>query len=140
MTSVRRAVSDSDLSKVRILNRKMFGDLISTKRGAWWIAWSGGNAVGFAGARSHRHGREWGCYLTRGAVLPSVRGRGLQARMIRARLRWAASEGMPQAWTYTAPGNAASMRSLMNCGFKPWAPSAFEGAPAGLWVYWKRNI
>lgn len=140
MPKLRRVRSDLDREAVRDLNSDLFDDSINLDRGAWWVGWSDGCPVSFGGARSHRHGRDWGCYLLRAGVLPAHRHQGLQARHIWARLRWASEKRMPYAWAYTAPSNAASMRTLIRCGFRPWSPGAWDGRQPGTWVYWRRDM
>lgn len=98
----------------------------------WWAGYEGSTPVCFAAATMVRGS----VYLLRAGVEPSYRGHGYQARLIRARVAWGRTEGAQYAWACTSPENAASMRSLMRCGFKPWRP---RWAEAG-WVYWRRDI
>lgn len=123
---------------VRALSKRLFGDAPYSPN--CWAGWDGDKPVCFATARSHRHGRQWGVYLLRAGVAPRYRGQGLQSRLVQARLGWAAGQGMQWAWTYTAANNAASMRTLIRCGFRPWAPSSFAGRPPGRWVMWRREV
>ena len=136
MTDIRLATSD-DWPALRAMNRRHFGEAACARGGRWWI---GSDPVCFAAARSHRHGRHWGCYLLRAAVNRSHRGQGLHSALVRARLDWAAEQGMKWAWTYTSSDNAASMRTLIRCGFMPWAPRSFAGRPAGDWVHWRYKL
>jgi GNAT superfamily N-acetyltransferase len=102
----------------------------------WWLARNEhGDVLGYAAARmwSPKVG-----YLAWARVLPFARGAGLQRRLIRARVAWCRAQGAQHVVTYTAPDNAASMRSLIACGFRPYLPEhPWVGSE---WVYWKRAV
>ena len=84
---------------------------------------------GFVLARDAVDGRPIGCasvtvndeVATLGAMstVPTARGRGVQAALIRRRLRFARSLGCSVAITTTAPGSA-SERNVRRHGFEPW--------------------
>ncbi len=61
---------------------------------------------------------EPGVFLNRAGVLPCANGKGLQRRMIHARLRWCKEIGVQYAITYTLHSNHASIVNLLKCGFK----------------------
>lgn len=91
-----------------------------------WALWNdAGRACGFCSV--YRLKYERGVYLSRAGVLPGTRGRGLQRRMIQARLRWARTRGLRFAVTYTSLDNYPSIVNLLRCGFvfydpaTPWA-------------------
>lgn len=92
-----RAV-DGGAPKIRALLRYLQletlpGDIpVDTRRDDWWIAYDGSLAVGFAGMREAYSMPEVG-YLERCGVMRSYRGRGLQQRFIRIRIRRARSYG-----------------------------------------------
>jgi GNAT superfamily N-acetyltransferase len=101
----------------------------------WWVVRdSFGEPVAFAGAHKDTgpgdfqapDGRPPGCWintevaLVRSGVLKGHRGRGLQARLVRARLAWAAKVEATMVSTYTSTQNIASMRALISCGFRPY--------------------
>lgn len=52
-------------------------------------------------------------------VSPHARGRGLQQRLIRARVAWARKQGAQTLETYASIENTASLVSLLKCGFRP---------------------
>lgn len=81
----------------------------------WWIAEEHNIVLGFCGARIVNDE----CFLIRSAVCVGARGRGLQKRFIRLRIRWARAQGVSRAHTYVHVTNIPSMRSLINCGFRP---------------------
>jgi predicted acetyltransferase len=68
-------------------------------------------------------------YLSRAGVLPTARGKGMQKRMIRVRVKHAFAMGGSAVVTDCTADNVASANSLINCGFKlyfpenPWALS-----------------
>ncbi len=104
--------------------------------GHWWIVWSGGEAVGFAGIRPSR---QWSdtVYLCRAGVLPEHRGKGLQKRLIRVRLKLAREIGFQWAITDTRR-NPASANSLIACGFRMFHPSSPWGYTDAC--YWVRRL
>jgi GNAT superfamily N-acetyltransferase len=85
--------------------------------------------VGFASAKKLRNV----VYLNRAGVLPHANGRGLQRRLIKARLRWAKKIGAVCAITYTVYDNHPSICNLLKCGFKFFHP---EYAWAGRAVHY----
>lgn len=72
-------------------------------------------------------------YLSRAGVAETHRGMGLQKRLIRARVRWAA--GRP-VFTYTL-GNAPSSNALIACGFRVWDAPFTYSRPNEVW--WLRR-
>jgi GNAT superfamily N-acetyltransferase len=70
-------------------------------------------------------------------VAEGHRGKRLQRRLIRARIRGAKREGYSWAVTYTLTNNPASSRSLIACGFRPYWPAI---AWAGNACYWYRKL
>ena len=81
----------------------------------WWMVTDDTERpVAYAGLK--------GNYLCTCGVLPSARGKGLQKKLIRARVRQAKKHGVPLVITYTVHDNPASMNSLITCGFKTYEP------------------
>lgn len=86
----------------------------------WWIATSNSSY--------HRSPIAYGGLCLRGddlellssGVLPAYRGRGIQTRLIRARLRYARACGYTRIQTYAAINNIPSQRALIKCGFQPY--------------------
>lgn len=105
-----------------------------------WVAIDDGRVVGFGALRLCRPeglGSD-AVYLSRAGVAASHRGRGIQQRLIRARLRWARALGRARAITDTCPDNAASARSLIRCGFRPFVPRwTWAGE---WWNYWLLDL
>ena len=56
----------------------------------------------------------------RAGVVKDARGRGLQKRLIRTRVAYAKRNRIPRCYTYVWVANYASMRSLIDCGFRPY--------------------
>ena len=104
--------------------------------GVYYGAFEDGQLVGFGG---YTPSRRWAdaVYLHASGVLPAARGKHLQRRLIRARLRHAKREGYVWAHTYTLPENPASSRSLIACGFKPYWP---KNPWAGQSCYWHKKL
>lgn len=108
----------------------------SIDEGYWWVASIEESPVGFA---SMRPSTRWSdaVYLCRAGVIPSMRGQGLQKRLIRVRINKARALGYRWLITDTF-NNPASANSLIGCGFKMFTPSipwAADGA-----CYWKKEI
>ncbi len=77
-------------------------------------------------------------YFDRAGVAPHARGRGLQRRLIRARLAWSRSRGNTHAITYTAAHNIVSANNLIRCGFRLYEPAKPWAGLAGS-LYWMRR-
>jgi len=109
---------------------------VDTNFGSWWIATEDGKDVGFAGLVRTVSWIDCG-YLCRAGVVPSYRGRGLQKKFIRVRLRQAQALGWKWVITDTTD-NLASANNLIACGFKlfqPTKPWGFKNA-----LYWRRKL
>lgn len=106
------------------------------RTGEWWIAFDGKDAIAFAGLKPSIRSQAVG-YMCSAGVLPSHRGKGLQVRLIRKRVARAREHGWHTVITDTVNDNAASMRSLIKCGFRPYLPDVRWNASEGA-VYWKR--
>lgn len=104
--------------------------------GHWFLAYLDGEPVAFAGMRPAVTD-PCAVYLSRCGVLPGHRGRGLQRRLIAARLRKAQRLGVARAIT-TTYCNPASSNNLIHCGFRMYAPDAPWGADGTC--YWRRAI
>lgn len=77
------------------------------------------------------------CIFNRAWVHKKFRGRGIQKRLIRTRLR-AAKKSCYIAITYTIKENYSSINNLISCGFKIYGPSYEYGGKEML--YWRRNL
>lgn len=109
---------------------------VDTAGTTWWVVrLTGVGPVAFAGIR-YWPADDCG-YLCRAGVIPGHRGHGLQRRLIRARLRYAAKQGWSACYTYTVPDNLASANSLIRAGFKLWRPIRPWGGKSAL--YWWRS-
>lgn len=87
-----------------------------------FVALWDGEVVGFGVIE--RRGRTG--TLTMAGVRRDHRGRGLQRRLIRARLRWARQKGLTRVTTYVHRGNWRSMNNLIRCGFLVRRPNLSE--------------
>ncbi len=90
--------------------------------GYYWGAFEGRRLIGYAGLIPSRRFSD-AVYLHCAGVLPEARGNHLQRRLIRVRLAWARRSGYLWAVTYVMPYNVPSLRSLIACGFRPYAPT-----------------
>lgn len=138
---VHRVAFEDFADEILELDKRHFlgePDLVPHEFHEWWVATdSAGDVVGCAGLRPWRWsppGERW-AFLSRACVDGHARGARLQRRFIHARRLFARTSGFTRAITYTAPWNAASMRSLISAGFRPFEPAnpPYEGV-----VYWAR--
>ena len=88
--------------------------------GAWWLAYYNDMAVGFAGVikSSQWHGTG---YMCRAGVMYVARGKGIQKRLIKARMAYGKKAGWTHLVTDTRD-NPQSANSLIACGFKMYEP------------------
>lgn len=101
----------------------------------WWVAFDKETPVAYAGVKITS---ERVAFLCRAGVLPSHRGKGLQAKLIRVRVAWAKRQGVKQVITYTVLDNPASSNNLIRCGFRLYTPEwKWVGNEA---LYWSRNL
>ena len=89
--------------------------------GKWWIAIDEhGVPQGFASVHGGQQFSDC-AYLSRAGVMPEAWGKGLQRRLIRARVAYARKAGFRWAITDTTC-NPRSANNLIACGFRTWAP------------------
>jgi len=135
MIQIRLATED-EIEEVSALDRTLLPEAPrASDNTEWWGAWDGIDLVAYAAARLLNNGVY---FLSRAGVVESHRGHGLQKRLIRCRVARARKLCAPRAATYTAPHNAASMNSLISCGFRVYEPDgAYVGDDV---VYWRRVL
>jgi GNAT superfamily N-acetyltransferase len=144
---------------IRWMDAEVFPDdkPVTFNGSTWFIAWNGDVAfgtepMGYAAWRPHYpmetvgelHWPEPQGFLYRAGVLKKYRGRGLQKQLIERRESSMRAAGIKVAVTYTDPVSAASMRSLISCGYRPFEPTPKEnlagvGRAAGF-VHWKKDL
>jgi len=108
-----------------------------TDKEYWYVAYTqDGEAAGFAGIVPSTRWSDT-MYLCRAGVVLAHRGRGLQKKLIKARIRKAKALGMNWVITDTNQ-NPASANSLISTGFKVFDPSKPWGLKTAL--YWKYRI
>ena len=93
----------------------------------FWVAYRGKDVAGFCSA-IHRPLKNY-VFLSRAAVAKFAQGYGLQRRMIRHRIEWAAECGVKEIVTYTSPKNYPSMMNLLRCGFQFYTPDELYAGP-----------
>lgn len=103
--------------------------------GYWWMVFNEHEMpVGFAGMVPSTRWTDC-MYLCRAGVLEAHQGHGLQARLIKVRLKKAKQLGMEWVITDTYK-NPASANSLINCGFKLFDPTKpWAGRGSLFWRY-----
>jgi GNAT superfamily N-acetyltransferase len=119
---------------------------------SWFIGWDGGEPTCYAAWRPHfpmasvaelHWTEQWGFHY-RAGVLPKFRGQGLQRELIGLREEDMRARGIKTAVTYTDPVSAASMRSLIATGYRPYksdARSNLAGVGRGDgFVHWRKNL
>jgi GNAT superfamily N-acetyltransferase len=103
--------------------------------GYWWLAYSGKEAIGFAGITPSTIGPGVG-YLKRAGVLPEHRGHGLQRRLLKARERKARELGWHSIITDTT-SNVPSSNNLMDAGYRLFDPEPWAWKES---LYWRKDL
>jgi L-amino acid N-acyltransferase YncA len=132
-----RAALDSMIAECFIATEWQTNRLPKAKTGYWWVAFDGQTAAGFACMRPSVRWEDTG-YLSISGVLRPWRGKGLQKKLIRARIGYARQLGWHTVISDTMHDNPGSMRNLIACGFKPYSPQVRWG-DADHAVYWIRS-
>ena len=123
--------------EIQELHRMCFGiRLKDFGHGFWWLAYLDDVPVGFAGLHASVQWERTG-YLARAGVHPDARGRGLQRRLIRARIAKARRLGWHWLITDTV-ANPTSSNNLIACGFRAYEPSKPWASKAA--AYWRLKI
>ena len=145
MKFILRRVDTSDkliAEAIRLMHIECFGygwgDVSENASGSiYWVAYCGREAAGFAVLSPSARWDKTG-YLSRAGVLPKFRGRGLQKKLVRVRLR--ATKWLGWGWvvTDTLSDNPHSMKNLIDCGFRPYEPVIVWGHSSS--VYWRRRV
>jgi GNAT superfamily N-acetyltransferase len=108
-----------------------------TNAGYWWVVSGDGHEpIGFAGLVPSTRWADTG-YLCRAGVVADCRGKGIQKKLIRVRIRQAKVNGWRWLITDTFE-NPASSNSLIAMGFKLFEPSVPWGAKGTL--YWRLKL
>jgi GNAT superfamily N-acetyltransferase len=117
---------EKTVKEVKRLDKLLFaGDKRVDVSKSWvWIARVEGKPVAFGAMRACEAEANKGLVLfTRAGVLPVWRGKGIQKRLIRLRVRKAKSLGYETAVAYVMGMNCASSNALIGCGFRLYHPS-----------------
>jgi GNAT superfamily N-acetyltransferase len=111
-----------DIELIEKLNKLLFPlDELETEFCHFcWVLYYNGKPVGFATSCLRDNGKR--VFLSRAGVLPQHSGRGLQKRLIKARLAHAKKIGIKRCTTYVKMENIASQKNLLRCGFMPYWP------------------
>ncbi len=112
----------------------------------WWIGWDGATAAAYCAWKAVEHDGVTVGFHYRVGVMPDYRGHGLQRRMLRLREAKMREQGLRAAVTYTDADSAASMRSLIAEGYRPYAPTPTTTL-SGLgrlgrvgFVHWRKSL
>ena len=132
--------SDDDVAETLAdLHRLTFFDaaaLPDFEIGAWWLAYHGDDAIGFAGVLPSTYVRNSG-YFARVGVLRRHRGRGLQLRLMRT----IEARGRRVGWdniVSDTTGNPVSANNFIRAGYRlyePEVPWAWSHT-----LYWRRSL
>lgn len=129
-----RIKQSTDIDLIRRMDKRCLPGCYFYLGEYWWIVWDGKIPVGYAGMAQSKQWNNCG-YFCRAGIIPEYRGRGLQKRLIHARLRFARSLGWEAVVTDTRQ-NPASANSLISCGFTTYIPRN----PWGFsdCIYWRK--
>jgi len=112
-------------------------DLPDFTKGWWWIMYDRNKyPAGFAGLVPSNRWIDCG-YLSRAGILLYHRGKGLQKRLIHARILKARKLGYEYLFSDTHD-NVPSVNNLIACGFKLYDPRTPYGAEKTL--YWRLKL
>jgi len=140
MFRIKRATEMSQTTEqaIRFLQKECLplDTVLSPKNGWWWMAYCDGRLAGFA-AMLQSSKTPQAAYLARAGTLEAFRGRGLQKKLIRERLKFAKDLGLTQAITDTTD-NVASANALIATGFRMFEPEDPWGLPNTL--YWRKTL
>lgn len=124
------------------LDRILFeSDAPVEQAGCWWwfIRDSKGRPIAFAGLRPCKEPSNLGlAYMIRAGVRAKYRGRGLQKKLIRARVAMARRRGFREIVAYVLEWNLASANSLIACGFRLYTPTSKYGGETAL--YFRKQL
>ena len=140
MFRIKRVVEMSQTTEqaIRFLQKECLplDTVLSPKNGWWWMAYCDGRLAGFA-AMLQSSKTPQAAYLARAGTLEAFRGRGLQKKLIRERLKFAKDLGLTQAITDTTD-NVASANALIATGFRMFEPDDPWGLSNTL--YWRKSL
>lgn len=118
----------------------------------WFIGYVGSEPACYAGWRPHvlmetvneLHHREVYGFLYRAGVLKKYRGNRSQSTLIKLREDDILAAGIKVSVTYTETYSIESMRSLINCGYKPYKPTVATNLSGfgreRQFVHWRRDL
>ncbi len=144
----RPAASAEDAERILRLDRICFPvDAPPSIAGAEWVVgWDGAAPAAYCAWKTVDHDGIPVGFHYRGGVLPGYRGHGLQRRMLRLREARMREHGLGAAVTYTDADGAASMRSLIAEGYRPYGPTPATTL-SGLgrlgrvgFVHWRKEL
>lgn len=120
-----RSVSREDEALIARLDAVCFPlDTPAVFAGAHWsIGWDGTAPACYCAWKTVDHDGVPAGFHYRVGVLPDWRGHGLQRQMLQRREAEMRADGLTRAVTYTDADGAASMRSLIAEGYRPYAPT-----------------
>ena len=117
---------EKTVKEVKRLDKILFsGDKrIDTSKYWVWVVRHEGKPIAYGAMRACEAEVNKGLVLlTRAGVLPAWRGKGIQKKLIRLRVRKAKSLGYDTAIAYVMGMNCASSNALIGCGFRLYHPS-----------------
>ena len=121
-----RRTTDEEL--IRKLHTRVFpaDAFYESKKNVYWLLTCNGEPAGFCQATDWSGGI---LFLSRSGILPEHRGKNLQIRLIRARVRYAKKNGFKKVITYADAYNPASANNLARAGFLIYNPAYKFGTP-----------
>lgn len=131
---------DEALEAIRFFNKQTENfpalDDETLARGWWWVAYKGKEPVGFCGMTPSDFGAT--AYFKRAAVDPAHRGRGLQRRFIRIRLKKARQLNFRYVVTETT-NTVYSGNNLIKSGFLMYEPK-HPWMEYKETIYWRKKL
>lgn len=103
----------------------------------WWFLYNRKKVIAYCSMMFIDRGGLVG-YFTRVGVLKNYRGRGLQRKLIKARINYAKRKGADRVVTYTLCSNTSSSNNLIACKFKTYKPTIMWAGEDC--IYWQRML
>lgn len=142
-------VSKSDIDGIkwiRYLDAEIFPSDTPAVVGTanWFLGWDNKNAVAFCGWKPYLLDTELVGFHYRAGVLSDYRGQGLQKKMVTLREDEMRRSNIKIAVTYTEVYSAASMSTLINQGYRPYAATEHTAlcdlSKYQRMVHWKKKL
>lgn len=138
---VGERLDDDKVAQLQRMQLDTFGEIMMSHTETvfhhWWHVMDEDEPVAFCSLYIYPDLPET-AFLSLSGVLPSHRGKRIQKKMIKHRVKFARSQGVKRLISYTSYDNLASANSLIGCGFRLYDPQWKWGVTNAL--YFQRML